>query len=220
MMHTVSSKRRLHFSRKHFICCMGGCVQQTSSTMAEYMHPLQNPVKGQPILVQEFRGGSWDHNMAETLEFVNTKLECKGQLIDIALSMSNTDWKACIFIYYYKDITAMKQFGRTIAEFTNHGHLMCAWKRYYRENWYGAAMNARDSVRALSKCPGKLFSIKHACGNHAYSHGGAVTFVLYWQGIKSLPSYSHKYILRNWTRDLIHEIPDELKCVIIRYLVL
>ena len=54
------------------------------------------------IQVQEFRGGSWDKKMSEALTFINTKLKNKGQLLDISLTMSNTDWKACIEIYYKK----------------------------------------------------------------------------------------------------------------------
>ena len=196
-----------------------GCAQ---TTMSQYMHPLHESIDTKPILVQEFRGSSWDHNMAQTLEFVNTKLECKGQLIDIAVTMSNTDWRACIHIYYYRDIAAMKSFGRTVNEYTNHGDLMCAWRRFQRSNWYGSAYHTCDSAQALSKSPRKLFSIKHACGNHrghgGSGHGGPVTFVLYWKGIESLPTYSEKYILNHWTRQLMHEVPVELRYLIVQYL--
>eukprot|EP00483_Globobulimina_turgida_P009146 UN09164 len=151
--------------------------------MSQYMHSIDK-VSSETILIQEFRKSSWDTNMAQTLEFVNTKLENKGQLIDIALTMSNTDWLACIHIYYIKDVDTMKQLGIDPKEYINHGNLTCAWKRY-KESWMNSAKEAVDKIETISQTKGKLFGIKHACGNHAFTHGGPTIFVLYWDGIKS-----------------------------------
>ena len=151
--------------------------------MSEYMHSIDKVTPG-PILVKEFRKGSWDKKMAETLEFVNTKLENKGQLIDISLTMSNTDWMACIHIYYYKDVETMKQFQVNPKDYINHGNLMCAWKRY-KDYWINSAKEATNTIEEMAKTKGKLFGIKHACGNHAYTHGGPVIFILYWSGIQT-----------------------------------
>ena len=155
--------------------------------MAQYMHSADKVASG-PILVQEYRKGSWDNTMAKTLEFVNTKLESKGQLIDVSLTMSNTDWCACIHIYYYKDVQTMKQFGRESKDYVSHGNIMCAWKRY-KSSWGNAAKEMTETIEKMASTPGKLFGVKHACGNHAHTHGGAVIFVLYWDGIEALPTY-------------------------------
>lgn len=158
--------------------------------MAQYMHGLEQ-VEDKDILVKEFRKGSWDDRMANTLEFVNTKLESKGQLVDIGVTMSNTDWQACIHIYYYQNIDVMQKYGRDKKTYSNHGNLMCGWKRY-TSSWGNAAKEAVDQIKELCQTPGKLFGVKHACGNHAYTHGGAVIFILYWNGVQTLPKYKEK----------------------------
>merc|ERR1712173_556274 len=125
-----------------------------------------------------------DKKMAETLEFINGKLQNKGQLIDVSLTMSNTDWMACVHIYYYKDVDTMQQFGRNPNDYSKHGNLLCAWKRY-KDSWAASAREATKTMTDICKVKGKLFGVKHACGNHAYTHGGPVIFILYWDGIKS-----------------------------------
>ena len=158
--------------------------------MAQYMHGLEQ-VEDKDILVKEFRKGSWDDKMAATLEFVNTKLKSKGQLLEIALTMSNTDWQACIHIYYYRTVDIMQKYGKDEKTYSNHGNLLCAWKRYH-SSWGNASKEAVDTIQNLCKTPGKLFGVKHACGNHAHTHGGAVIFILYWDGIKELPKYKEQ----------------------------
>ena len=149
--------------------------------MSQYMHKI-DAIETGPILVKEFRKGSWDKRMEETLDFINSKLQNMGQLIDVSLTMSNTDWVACIHIYYYKDVATMKQFNRDPKDYIKHGNLLCAWKRY-KDSWYNCAKEATQSMEQICRVKGKLFGVKHACGNHAYTHGGPVIFILYWSGI-------------------------------------
>eukprot|EP01084_Bolivina_argentea_P235230 395880_1 len=175
----VSDLIFIGFRRLKFSCHL----KKLLGNMSQYMHSIDQVTTG-PILVQQYRKSSWDKNMAQTLEFINTKLENKGQLIDVSLTMSNTDWLACIHIYYYKDIQTMKQFGRNPKDYLKHGNLLCAWKRY-KESWMNSAKEAINTIETMSQTKGKLFGIKHACGNHAFTHGGPVIFILYWDGIKS-----------------------------------
>ena len=52
------------------------------------------------IKAVEFRKGSWDNKLKEAQTWINTNLKNMNQLVDIALTMSNTDKLACIHVYY------------------------------------------------------------------------------------------------------------------------
>eukprot|EP01083_Nonionella_stella_P129629 393328_1 len=139
--------------------------------------------EGEGIAIEEFRKGSWDDRITKSLNFINTKLQNKGQLIDIGFTMSNTDWMACIHVYYIKEVKDMKYFKRNPADYAQHGELLCEWSPY-ASSWMNAAQKAKVFIEKIATSKGKLFAVKHGCGNHAYTHGGAVIATFYWSGIK------------------------------------